>query len=88
MPDLPISASIPGDALDALADLVAEKVAERLPNRPEPYLGVEAAADYLSCKPARIYELVAQGRLHPLRDGRRLLFLRADLDAALDGGPA
>jgi excisionase family DNA binding protein len=45
------------------------------------YVTTEKAAEILACKPKRIYELVAQGRLRHFRDGRRLLFRREDLDA-------
>jgi excisionase family DNA binding protein len=46
-------------------------------------LTVEEAATYLACAPKRIYELKAQGRIAHFRDGKRLLFRREDLDAAL-----
>jgi excisionase family DNA binding protein len=49
----------------------------------EPWLDVPAASKYLACKPRRIYELVAEGRLRHARDGRRLLFRSAWLDASL-----
>lgn len=76
---------VPDELLTAVAERVAECLAERLPaTQPEPYLDVDQAADYLACKPARIYELKAAGRLDHWRDGRRLLFRRTDLDAALE----
>lgn len=56
------------------------------PDKPAPYLNVEEAAAYLACRKRRVYELVEQCRLVPFRDGRRLLFTRADLDAALERG--
>ncbi len=73
-------------ALDALADLLAERVARRLAEQdtaPGPYLSVAEAAAYLRRPKSRIYELVSDGRLRAHRDGRTLLFRRADLDAAL-----
>jgi excisionase family DNA binding protein len=65
------------------AEEIATRVVEFMGPPPEPYLNVEEAADYLRCKPKRIYELKAQGRLAHYRDGTRLLFRRVDLDDAL-----
>jgi excisionase family DNA binding protein len=75
-------------SLDQLIELVADQVAERVVSLVrdkvrEAYLDVEQAAEYLCCKPKRVYELRAQGRLLPYRDGRRLLFRHEDLDACL-----
>ena len=77
------SVSIPRDLIEEVAHQVAELVAESLPHRPEPYLDVPAAAEYLSAPPSRIYELVERRAVAVQRDGRRLLFRRADLDAYL-----
>jgi excisionase family DNA binding protein len=49
-----------------------------------PYLTVREAAEYLRCGHRRIYDLVAQGRLSPLREGGRLLLTRKMLDALID----
>lgn len=82
------SLAIPPALIEQIAQRVAEIVVERLPERPEPYLTVDQAAEYLGCghrtKPrARIYELVEAKRLRVHRDGKRMLFRRADLDAVL-----
>jgi excisionase family DNA binding protein len=72
---------------DDLAEL-AGRLAPYLtaaPVGPE-YLTVQEAAEYLRCKPKRVYDLVSQRRLAPRRDGSRLLFLRSDLDAYRAGG--
>lgn len=76
------------ELLDTLAELVAAKVAERLPATAprDGYLDVEAAAEYLACPASRVYELKASGRLAHYKDGQRLLFRRADLDACLERG--
>lgn len=67
-----------------LADLIAERVAERLvtpaPLPPDPYLTVKQAAAYLACSPQRIYDLRAKGAIRFHKDGTRLLFRREDLD--------
>jgi excisionase family DNA binding protein len=76
---------------DGLIHSVAQRVAELLQQPAdgrggapvEPWLGVTEAARYLACPVSRIYDLVSLGRLTPHRDGRRLLFRPADLDAAL-----
>jgi hypothetical protein len=80
---LTLTLTLTAAQLDALADLVAE----RLPPAPpaaSPWLDTKGAANYIAAKPARIHDLVALGKLTPRRDGRRLLFARRDLDAYLE----
>lgn len=50
-----------------------------------PWLNVDDAAERLRCGKDRIYDLIALGKLHPRRDGRRVLFHRDDLDGYLEG---
>lgn len=70
------------EAVEVLADRVAERLAERAAP-PEPWLGTEEAADYLAAPKSRIYDLVHRREVRFRKDGSRLLFRRADLDAAL-----
>lgn len=51
----------------------------------DPWFNVEEAAEYLRCKPQRIYDLRSQGRLVGGLDGTRVLFRRSTLDAYLEG---
>ncbi|MEK6276923.1 MAG: helix-turn-helix domain-containing protein [Actinomycetota bacterium] len=78
-----LTLSIPPELVEAIAVRVAELLAERLEPPADPYLDADAAAEYLAAPRSRVYELVERRRLRPHRDGRRLLFRRADLDAAL-----
>jgi excisionase family DNA binding protein len=70
---------------------IAQRVAELLStDRPrsvdqDGYLNADQAAAYLACPKGRIYDLVQLRRLRPVRDGRRVLFRRCDLDAYLEG---
>lgn len=50
-----------------------------------PWLNVAEAAERLRCRKDRIYDLIALGKLHPRRDGRRVLLHRDDLDAYIEG---
>src|SRR2546429_4314385 len=59
------------DALNALARRVAELVDGN--GRPDPWLDVAGAAEYLSCTTSRIYSLVGAHRIPVHRDGSRLL---------------
>ncbi len=74
----------------ALIETIAHRAAEILAGQvaiavaTSPWLDTKGAAEYLSCSPARIHDLVALGKLTPRRDGRRLLFARRDLDAYLE----
>jgi Helix-turn-helix domain len=48
---------------------------------------VKQAAKFIGTAPtSRIYDLVAQRKLTPRRDGRRLLFAQADLRAYVECG--
>lgn len=73
-------------SLDLLADLLADRIAARTAHveSSSPWLDVAGAALYLRCSPQRIYDLRHAGALTPHRDGRRLLFNRADLDRYLN----
>jgi len=74
---------------DEQLELIAQRAAELLAGRPaedhDGWLNVEQAAKHLACPRSRIHDLVALRKLSPSRDGRRLLFRRADLDAYLEG---
>ncbi len=77
---------VPDVFVQAIAERVADLLAEtrRHADAPEPWIGVDQAAEYLACPTSRIYDLVSQRRLTPRRDGRRLLFKRSHLDAAIE----
>jgi excisionase family DNA binding protein len=84
-----ISIALPPELVDAVADRVVEILDERgdLGSR-DPWLDVDEAAAHLRASRQRIYDLVHSGRLHPGRDGRRLVFKRSELDAYLEGRAA
>jgi excisionase family DNA binding protein len=67
---------------ERVADLLVDSLTETMSS--EPWIGVEHAAKHLACPASRIYDLVSQRRLTPRRDGRRLLFKRSHLDAAIE----
>jgi excisionase family DNA binding protein len=77
-----LALGVPPELIEAIAERTAELLAERLPDKPEPYLNVEQAAEYLAATTDRIYDLRRQGLPH-FKDGTRLLFRREDLDAHL-----
>ncbi len=78
-----VTLAVTDEQLDALAELVAARLSPA-PRDLSPWLDTAGAADYLAAKPARIHDLVALGKLTTRRDGRRLLFARAELDAYLE----
>ena len=80
-----LSLGVPVELIEAVAQRTADLLEERLPHRPEPYLNVEQAAEYLAASTDRIYDLRRQGLPH-FKDGTRLLFKREDLDAWLARG--
>ena len=75
---------VPPELLEAIAARAAELIEDRRREEAEPWIGVEEAAEYLACKPQRVYDLTSQGRLEHRKDGRRLLFRRPWLDAYLE----
>lgn len=82
-----LSLAVPPELVEAVAERVAELLVERLPagREPEPWLDVDGAAGYLACKPHRVYDLVAEGRVRCAKDGRRSVFRREWLDDYLLG---
>ena len=75
--------------LDNLAELLAPRLAARLPaGSPTPWLDVEQAAMHLACPKSRLYALVSARRVPHHRDGSRLLFDRAELDEWVRNGGA
>lgn len=72
---------------EQLAQIAARAAALVPASTPEvsPWLNVVDAAERLRCGRDRIYDLIALGKLHPRRDGRRVLLHRDDLDAYLEG---
>jgi excisionase family DNA binding protein len=90
----PRSAPTAGQALDAalaaLVPTIAEQVAALLlertgsvPQSGSPWMSVAEAAEYMRCKPKRLYDLAGQSRVPAHKDGSRLLFHRDELDAYL-----
>lgn len=80
-----VALDVPDELIDAIAERAAAIVlaAQNTPAAPR-WLDTKSAADHLSCPPSRIHDLVALQKLTPRRDGRRLLFDRADLDAYVE----
>ncbi len=75
-----------------LTDQQLAEIAERAaalvsagPQEGTPWLNVTDAAERLRCRKDRIYDLIALGKLHPRRDGRRVLLHSDDLDAYTEG---
>ena len=83
-----LTLSLPPELLDRLADEVAERVLARLAGReadaPSPWLsGAAACAEYLGWPTERVYKRLPA--MPHYREGGRLMFRRAELDAWLDG---
>ena len=70
-----------------IKELVAEEVAKAEARlriefehpRPSPYMTVAEAADFLRCKPQRIYDLRSARKLKAYSDGSRALISREEL---------
>lgn len=78
------------DAVQAFVDFLTAQVIKNLEKtgdqqQSSPYLSVAEAADYLRCKPQRVYDLLSARRLTKYKDGSRPLVLRQELDDYLSG---
>lgn len=78
--------AIPPELVEQVAERAAEIVAAANPVTASPYMTVDQAAEYMACKPKRIYNLCSQHRIDFFKDGSRTLLRREDLDAYLERG--
>ncbi len=72
---------------DAQLTEIDERAAALVPTAEpngSPWLNVTDTAERLRCRKDRIYDLIALGKLHPRRGGRRVLLHRDDLDVYLE----
>lgn len=77
------------DLSEELMDAIAQRTAELMAStQPEPWIGVEQAAEYLSCPKSRVYRLVSRRAIPFEKDGARVLFKRTELDAWVQAGGA
>jgi excisionase family DNA binding protein len=83
-----IVVQVPPAVVDEIVERVAAVVLERVQAPASAYLTVDEAAELLRCKPQRVYDLLSSRRLTKLKDGTRVLLLRAELDEYLAGGVA
>lgn len=83
-----ITLDLSHEVIESIAKLAAEIVAERLDLEPEPWIGVEEAADHLDCPRSRIYALVSKRAIPFHKDGSRLLFRCSELDRFIEDGGA
>jgi excisionase family DNA binding protein len=84
-----LTAELSDEAIEQIADRAAEIALVRLAGevaRPL-YLSVPEAAELLRCKRQRVDDLLCQRRLTRVKDGRRTLILRAEVEAYLRGEP-
>jgi hypothetical protein len=89
----PLSIAVPAELVDAIADMVLERVREELQiaqqsngNAPRWLYGAKAAAGYLSMPLGRVQKLTAASEIpHHRLDGEQRVSYRTDeLDAWLD----
>jgi excisionase family DNA binding protein len=85
-----LSIVLPPDFVEAIAERVAEILAERTPRVTEtsPYLTVAEAATFLRCSKQRIYDLLSARRLTRHKDGRRVLVARSEIERHIARGAA
>jgi excisionase family DNA binding protein len=77
-----INLTVPDELVDEIAGRVLTILQAQ--NAASPYMSVDEAADYMRCKPQRVYDLLSARRLTRLKDGSRVLVKRAEIDAYLE----
>jgi excisionase family DNA binding protein len=86
----PFSIQLPPAFVDALISEATDRVMAELRDQSHGgwLRGIEAAARYLDCSPTRVQEFVRRDLIPHERDGRWLMFHRADLDRWVRRGGA
>jgi excisionase family DNA binding protein len=74
------------DVIQQAAERAAAIVLAQQSNGASRWLNTEQVAERLACSKDRVHDLCQLGKLRPRRDGRRLLFDRAEVDAYVEGG--
>jgi len=80
-----VTLNLPPDVMEEIARRAAEIAAGQAPAAVPDYLTATEAAEYLRCRPQRIYDLTSAGRVRVCKDGSRSLYRRVDLNAYLSG---
>jgi excisionase family DNA binding protein len=75
--------AIPPELVEEIAQRAAQLMRQlELEENPlSPYMTVDEAAEFLRCKPKRIYDLRSSGRLSRFNEGGRALVLRSEIEA-------
>lgn len=83
--------------VNAIASVIVVRVREQVAAEPRPsrsliapspkagYMTVPEAAEYLRCKPQRIYNLLYERQIDRYRDGGRVLIRRDELESWITG---
>jgi excisionase family DNA binding protein len=87
-----LSLDLTPEVLDLLAEQLAPRLRDLLRAEPlegpacSPYMTIPEVADYLRCKRQRIDDLLSSRNLTRIKDGRRTLVRRAEVEAYLQVG--
>lgn len=83
-----VGVEVPPELLDFLSEVVTGRVLGQLSvgaarTTPSPYMSIPEAALYLRCSRQRIDDLLSQRRLTRIKEGRRTLVGRDEIEAYL-----
>jgi excisionase family DNA binding protein len=82
-----LALDLPDELVDALAERVAAKLADRQPGQAGGWLrGADRIAAYIDSPRSRVYALVSAGRIPVHRDGSALIARKAELDDWIQRG--
>jgi excisionase family DNA binding protein len=77
--------TVPVTLSEAALTAIAEAISPPSIPATSPYMTIAEAAEYLRCSRQRVDDLLSQGRLSRVKEGRRTLVVRADIEAHLRG---
>ena len=83
---------LPNEVIESIAERIAALVIEQLrvegagEQHDSPYMTIPEAATWLRCPRQRVDDLLSQGRLSRVKDGRRTLLLRSEIESYLAAG--
>ena len=69
---------------DQLADAIAERVVERMAAQRPMLITAKEAAEILRCSPRTVQQRANRGELPSIRQGRFVMFRRADIERAIE----
>lgn len=76
---------LPDDAVERIAQIVEQRVAQRIVEQISPWMTLPQLCEYINAPKSRVYKLTSTRELPHYKEGNRLLFHRAEIDEYICG---